>query len=65
MEIRQQIFITTKGEVCNSNCANSLLLLLHHFADLIIREAVGTPSPDRRFADSHYAADAPEVRQSR
>ena len=32
--------------VSNSNCMNSLFLLLHPFADLIIGETDDTPSPD-------------------
>ena len=32
------------GKVCNSNCANSLLLALHIFVDLIIGETTSPPS---------------------
>ena len=55
-----------EGQVCNSNCANSLLSLLHPFADLIIGEAAGTPPSDPLFfAGYHRAANAPEVRRTR
>ena len=54
-----------EGQVCNSNCANSLISLLHPFANLIIGEAAGTPPSDPLFfAGYHRAADAPEVRRT-
>ena len=40
---------------------NFLLLHLHIFADLIIREAVGLPSSDSLFAGSHCTVDALEA----
>ena len=36
-------------KVCNSNCANSLLLSLSIFVDLIIREVAEPLSPNRPF----------------
>ena len=42
-------------KVCNPNCANFLILHLRIFAGLIIREAVGPPSPDRPFLQVYVA----------
>ena len=49
-----------EGKICNSNCANSLHYLLHHFSDLIIGEAVGIPPLDPFFLQVYLTSLMPQ-----
>ena len=58
--IREQLYINQEDPhdevVCNPNYANFIFLLVRIFADSIIGEAVGPPSPNHPFLQVYIAS---------